>query len=52
MKDSLKNTTNSMDNDIEDMIFDGGNINNDALIQRYNKELEEEKLFMKKIILY
>ena len=43
MKDSLKNTTNSIDNDIEDMIFDGGNIYNDALIQRYNKELEEDK---------
>jgi len=44
MKDSLKNTTNSMDNDIEDIIFDGGNINNDILIEKYNKQLEKDKV--------
>lgn len=44
MKDSLKKTTNSMDDDIEDIIFDGGNINNDILIERYNKQLEKDKV--------
>ena len=43
MKDSLKNTTNSMDDDIEDILFDGGNVNNDNLIKKYNDELEEQK---------
>ena len=44
MKNSLKNTTNSMDDDIEDIIFDGGNINNDILIEKYNKQLEKDKV--------
>lgn len=43
MKDSLKNITNSIDNDIDEIIFDGGNINNDTLIEKYNKQLEEQK---------
>ena len=44
MKDSLKKTTNSMDDDIEDLLFDGGSVNNDNLIKKYNSELEKQKL--------
>tara|TARA_Y100000741_G_scaffold335420_1_gene293368 strand:+ start:3055 stop:4257 length:1203 start_codon:yes stop_codon:yes gene_type:complete len=44
MKDSLMDTTNSIDNDIEDIIFDGGNANNDNRIKIYNEELEKQKL--------
>ena len=47
-KNSLKNTNNLLENDMEDIIFDGGNINNDLLINTYRKTLEEEKLNYKK----
>ena len=57
MKNSLKNTTNSMDNDIEDIIFDGGNINNDDIlikniesIRRRKDNYEKDDLILKQMI--
>ena len=47
-KNSLKNTNNLLENDMEDVIFDGGNINNDLLINTYRETLEKEKLEYKK----